>query len=212
MGFPIFTTIGAAAGAYFGGPAGAAAGIALGSAFDGAAGEDKANQTNIRLYEDNRDWQERMSNTAYTRASNDLTAAGFNKLLATGAQASTPSMQAPTVQNSAKHYANSAAGVLGAVQATQTAALNKATIAKTEAEVGNLAENNKLLQAQTKKAQADTLKANVDAAVAKKGIPEAELKNDVYDLIRPGIKKAKEIFLQSAPKHNDHTPILRRNP
>lgn len=59
----------------------------------------KANRTNLRLAREQRDWEERMSNTAVQRKKADYEKAGFNPLLAaTGPGASTPSFSAPTVE------------------------------------------------------------------------------------------------------------------
>lgn len=87
---------------------------AMGLAGAGAAsaasyfGQKSANKTNIRLAQENRDWQTAMSNTAYTRAVSDLKNAGLNPLLAVGAQASTPSGNMAQVENAAGKGASSA--------------------------------------------------------------------------------------------------------
>ena len=55
------------------------AAAAVGLDIIGKVGEYHANR---RLAEENRDWQEYMSNTSYQRAAADLEAAGLNRVLA----------------------------------------------------------------------------------------------------------------------------------
>lgn len=68
------------------------------------AAQKSANEANIKIAREARDWEERMSNTAVQRHTKDLEAAGFNRLLAaTGGGASTPSapvanVKAPQIQ------------------------------------------------------------------------------------------------------------------
>lgn len=153
-------------------------------------GQQETNAQNRDLAREQMKFQERMSNTAIRRAKTDLEMAGFNPLLAAGNPASSPGGATATMSNP-----------LAGVSATARENLGLMLQAKKQAGEINL------MQAQTKATEADermknaqALKANVDTAVAKKGIPEAELKNDIYDLVRPVVKKTKEIFLQAAPR------------
>ncbi len=88
---------GAGAGALLG-PLGAIAGPIIGGLF-GRSGQESANEANLRIARENREWQERMSNTAYQRSAADLSKAGLNRILALGQPASTPAGNIATMQN-----------------------------------------------------------------------------------------------------------------
>lgn len=132
------TTAKAAAGLL--GPIGALAGPIIGGLF-GRSGQRDANAANARLAAENRAWQERMSNTAYQRATKDLQKAGLNRILALGQPSSTPAGNVATMQNE---------------QAPLATGINEGVTRALSA---------KLIQAQTNKLNAEAAKISGDAVL-----------------------------------------------
>ncbi|QXP08177.1 MAG: DNA pilot protein [Arizlama microvirus] len=101
---------------------------------------EETNRTNVDLSRENRDWQERMSNTEIQRRVADMEKAGINKLMATGSGgASTPSTAAPHIENPGEGLASTVA-----------------SSARNIAELGSAIANIKLAEANTKKTEAQT--------------------------------------------------------
>lgn len=124
---------------------------ALGGSLAGSAlnfwSQERANKANIALNRENRDWEERMSNTSVQRHAADLEAAGFNRLLAAnGEGASTPSNSAPHV--SAPQV--SPLEIMSIAKARADISRTRAETAVAEATKDNVLEQNKKLQAENK--------------------------------------------------------------
>ena len=149
------------------------------------------NNWNRRAAERSMGFTERMSNTAHQREVEDLRAAGLNPILSAGGSgASRPAGTSYQAEN--------------VVGAAISSALD---IARMKKELSEADANIDLLTSQKKKADMET-------KVMSRNLPEAELKNDFYDVVRPIIKKMKESATSNTrgwnpPKNRTSIPRMR---
>lgn len=81
-----------------------------------SSGQSSSNAANRRMVDEQRAWEEKMSNTAYQRATTDMKAAGLNPMLAyTQGGAGTPSYQLAQMKNPTESFSGVGADVNTAV-------------------------------------------------------------------------------------------------
>lgn len=120
-------------------------------------GAKEANKLNLKIAREQMGFQERMSNTAYQRAMQDMRAAGLNPMLAfSQGGASAPSGASATMQNE----------LAGAVSSA-------ADLRRASAEMRNLEQQNKKLKAETDLISASAKAANYD-------LPAKKVDADIY--------------------------------
>lgn len=163
-----------------------------------AIGQDSANKQNAnsareaarfnqQTAREQMAFQRSMSDTAHVREAWDLKQAGMNRILtANKSGASTPGGAAGSQQ------AAQASNIMEGIQSTAKDAI----FAKQQMEKGNAEIN--LVNSQTEASKTQALKNVMETNVMRRGIPEADLKNDIYDTVKPWIKKLKQ-GIQSVP-------------
>lgn len=131
-----------------------AAAAKVGSSLLENSAQKKANNTNVRLQQEQQSWEEKMSSTAYVRATEDMKKAGLNPMLAySQGGASTPNVSAATVNP----VTPAMKGVTDAVQSALA--------------VKQQQENVQLTAAQRDKTLADTENVQIDNHIRSWEIP-----------------------------------------
>lgn len=178
--------------------------------FSGQTAQEKANAANIAEAEKNRQWQEKMSNTAITRQMQDMLNAGINPNLAgVAGGASTPGgAQAQvnpvpsTAQTAAQiggTMASVGSGFSSLANGLKSLTENKYIGDKAKAEIANTVSNTALTQAQTAGTQASTVKTNAETQVAREQAKQLKIDNitrEDMNRIEIALKKSQNAEVQ----------------
>lgn len=159
----------------------------------GSRGQASANRQNIAFAREQMAFQERMSGTAYQRATKDLEAAGLNRILALGNPASTPGGATAKMENIKAPLA----------KGVSAAAHSAAALAKNAAEIKNI-------NATTTNTEQSTLLKGQQTLIAKHGAEIASVGADVVRVVKSlmGNKSPDEVAALIKQKISEATSAL----
>jgi hypothetical protein len=191
-----------------------------------ADAQKDANETNINLASQNRQWSEHMSNTAYQRAMDDMKKSGLNPILAyQQGGASVPSVASATVNPEIRTgLANKALDAFTGISLAQTQKQQANTAqANSESSISLQAAQTANALASTTKTQAETAKTidsiksqKVQRELQSQQIPLEKTKSAAAELANKGSQRVGTMFdamLKSTAKPNvDSKTFEYKNP
>jgi len=154
-----------------------------------AAGAKEANETNIMLAREQRDFERDLSNTEVQRRVTDLQAAGLNPMLAYHGAASTPSTSAAKVENTQASRPEQARQVASAAQMALQGAQIDASIRNTDADTRAKEATTALTKEMERKAAYDTAIAgnsanNVGLMTQELNLRVNKLRQEIYSIMQ----------------------------
>lgn len=165
------------------------AGMALLGGLGGYQGQKDTNETNLTLGREQMGFQERMSNTSYQRAIEDMKKAGINPMLsAKVGGASTPPGSMPQIQNAVGAGISSAAQGTGMMTAAQQ-------IMQSKAQTDNIAAQTDKIKSETMEKQLVTAKmaADVEKLTSSAGVDRQQMQKIANEILG--------VIADSASKH-----------
>lgn len=188
--------------------------------------QEEANKENQQANKLNRDWMERMSNTAYQRAMDDMKKSGLNPMLAyQQGGASVPTNTAPVSQAaSGTKLADAALGAFTGISAAQTQrqqantaqAQSESSISLQGAQTANTVATIEKTQAETAKTRDSIKSQEVRRQLEKAQIPLQKVKESAAEMAQKGLSTLENVsqkFLRNSAKPSvDPKTLQYKNP